>query len=1170
MLKNHGWDYEPMNRLRIQFLLVNTLILSWGASIHGAVIGQWDFNSSNLTATVGTALAYRGDTAGQTTFTTKTIAGETAVVMAFPATTPTQGYVMTHGIAPNGGGSAVNQFTLIMDVMYPAASANQYRALLQTSTGNANDADLFVGNGNGIGTIAVYHGTVQPDTWHRLAFVFDLTLPNGQLRKFIDGNLVGVQDLTSGADGRWSLDPTALLFTDDDGETKPGFVNSIQIHDVPLPDSYLASLGGPTAAGIPEPPPASPYAQYDFNGNLNSSVGGLALTTGYAAPATSPGVTFTTQTIGGSTAQVASFTRGTYFSMNHGLGGNGGGAQLNQYTLIMDVMFPSRPSGWAVLYQSNPANSDDGEWFINPSQSLGISANYGGLVPDGTWNRLAVVVDNVAGTFTSYVNGAQVQQNDGLELDGRWALGPTFLLFADNDEENSGGFINSVQLRPEAMLSVEVDALGGASAAGIPAPAPPDSLQVVSPNGGEDFQAGSTQTIAWTVNHPSGLVRIDLYRGGDWFQTLGQTALSQSNFLWDIHPMLGDTNNYRIHLTSLNVPSLTDASDGDFSVHGSTGELNPLFGQPLETNGDFEQQATGWQVIAGNPLFLTSSGGKGNPHGGSRFFHGGTSVTSSNTIIRQDIDLIAKGFTPADLDSGTALDAEAWLRTPLNPGAFDDQVSCRIGFLDATDEEISAVRSMIAGNNVWQRRQLSGLLPAGTRKLRVEIIADHRRDADNDGMADDIVVRLQKPWPLSPSPQITKLPMLQDYRTNAMRLFWETDGNLTRHYVDWGRSNVTENTISQIETVQIDATHFVHRATIRGLETEQPYVYRVRSGSTATPNYGFRTAPYPDTPFAVAWWSDSQTGPGVLHQLIPSMITNHVDWMGVSGDLASSGNSLHDWKAYWFDALEFDNIAQTRPALFSRGNHDAEYAFSYAYSVLPGNGAWYAFDYGNSRFIFLDSEASTSASPEQYAWLVNELSRPETQRAAFRVVSFHRLPYANLWNGGGYTGETWVRNDWVPLFRQYHVDMVINGHSHNYNRGITNGVTYTVVGGGGGYLDTERVAFWPVFTEEFSLFHYALMQINGRTMTWTAHGLNDEILDATTLPSRVPELALERNNALVLAGKPGETYVIESSPDLQTWTAWATYALPDTGTGRWTNTITVDSTFRAYRARTSN
>src|SRR5688572_26156609 len=86
-------------------------------------------------------------------------------------------------------------------------------------------------------------------------------------------------------------------------------------------------------------------AQYDFNSNLNSSTTGAALTTGFAAPASSAGVTFSNVTINGNVAQTAFFTRGTFFRMTHGLGSNSGGNRLNQYTFIFDVMFPSRPSG---------------------------------------------------------------------------------------------------------------------------------------------------------------------------------------------------------------------------------------------------------------------------------------------------------------------------------------------------------------------------------------------------------------------------------------------------------------------------------------------------------------------------------------------------------------------------------------------------------------------------------------------------------------------------------------------------------------------------------------------------------------------------------------------------------------------------------------------------------
>ena len=188
---------------------------------------------------------------------------------------------------------------------------------------------------------------------------------------------------------------------------------------------------------------------------------------------------------------------------------------------------------------------------------------------------------------------------------------------------------------------------------------------------------------------------------------------------------------------------------------------------------------------------------------------------------------------PASRSFGAALDAEAWLRNWYGAGTFDDQVFCRVAYLDAATNEIAAVRCMVAANSVWLQRNLYGLLPAGTRFLRVEVVGRHRRDLDNDSMADDVVVRLQQPFPL-PQPNITKLPMLQDFRTNAMTLLWETDGNLVRHYVDWGQANISEHTLTNIETLQIDATHFVQRATITGLATETAYTYRIRSGSATT------------------------------------------------------------------------------------------------------------------------------------------------------------------------------------------------------------------------------------------------------------------------------------------------------------------------------------------------
>ncbi|MBN1417373.1 MAG: hypothetical protein JXP34_01275 [Planctomycetes bacterium] len=231
-------------------------------------------------------------------------------------------------------------------------------------------------------------------------------------------------------------------------------------------------------------PAGAGVAQWDFDGDLESTVGGDALTAEAAAPATVPEVSFEVYDIDGEDADVAGFTRGTYFRLRHGLGANGGGQYLNICTLVMDVMFPDRtPSGgWAALLQTSPSNANDGDWFINGGSGVGISGNYGGFVGAGEWHRVALVVDLPAGTFTSYVDGAWAMQNTGEAVDGRFSLEEEALIFADEgDEENSAGFVNSVQLVNYAMTEDELSDLGGPSAEGIPLP-PEEECRVTDPS----------------------------------------------------------------------------------------------------------------------------------------------------------------------------------------------------------------------------------------------------------------------------------------------------------------------------------------------------------------------------------------------------------------------------------------------------------------------------------------------------------------------------------------------------------------------------------------------------------------------------------------------------------------------------------------------------------------
>ena len=78
-------------------------------------------------------VAARPDTEFVTVFETAVLDDGVANVMRFnypggAGNTPALGYILPHGILPNGGGEKANQYTLIMDIMFqlPARASARF------------------------------------------------------------------------------------------------------------------------------------------------------------------------------------------------------------------------------------------------------------------------------------------------------------------------------------------------------------------------------------------------------------------------------------------------------------------------------------------------------------------------------------------------------------------------------------------------------------------------------------------------------------------------------------------------------------------------------------------------------------------------------------------------------------------------------------------------------------------------------------------------------------------------------------------------------------------------------------------------------------------------------------------------------------------------------------
>ena len=147
--------------------------------------------------------------------------------------------------------------------------------------------------------------------------------------------------------------------------------------------------------------------------------------------------------------------------------------RISNYTLVMDVLYPSTSQGqFRALYQTGPDNLDDAEMYIDTANGMGISGRYTGEIQAGTWHRVVIVVRAAPGEgqLHKYIDGTFVggQGTTGRAIDERWSLnaGDPLLLFTDDGGATAPAFVSSVRFLDRNLDYDEVVALGKATAAG--------------------------------------------------------------------------------------------------------------------------------------------------------------------------------------------------------------------------------------------------------------------------------------------------------------------------------------------------------------------------------------------------------------------------------------------------------------------------------------------------------------------------------------------------------------------------------------------------------------------------------------------------------------------------------------------------------------------------------
>jgi len=249
-----------------------------------------------------------------------------------------------------------------------------------------------------------------------------------------------------------------------------------------------------------------------------------------------------------------------------------------------------------------------------------------------------------------------------------------------------------------------------------------------------------------------------------------------------------------------------------------------------------------------------------------------------------------------------------------------------------------------------------------------------------------------------------------------------------------------------------------HTLIIEGLDPDTTYHYAVEVGGRrligSSGDQWFRTHPPAGAERPTRIWVLGDSGQGqfggaeaVRDAYLSYAGDRATDVWLMLGDNAYNEGRIEEYQDALFD--EFPTVLRNTFLWPSIGNHDKR-AFRSPTSGpyfdlfdLPTRGEaggapskderFYSFDYGNIHFVVLDSEAaSLEADSLQIAWLERDLQQ---NRAEWTIGIVHAPPYSKgNHDSDGAHRHLNVRANAVPILEAHGMDLMLAGHSHNYER----------------------------------------------------------------------------------------------------------------------------------------
>ncbi|MEF2967870.1 metallophosphoesterase family protein [Paenibacillus sp. M1] len=303
----------------------------------------------------------------------------------------------------------------------------------------------------------------------------------------------------------------------------------------------------------------------------------------------------------------------------------------------------------------------------------------------------------------------------------------------------------------------------------------------------------------------------------------------------------------------------------------------------------------------------------------------------------------------------------------------------------------------------------------------------------------------------------------------------------------------------------------VHKVEVTGLNPGTDYVYRVGDGTEggwSKPGV-FTTEGEGEDSFTFLNVTDSQGASEADFALWGETLDRafavfpDAKWILHNGDLTEDPEDEAGWDAFFVNAATWINRIPLMPVTGNHDEVDKESARFTSHFNLPDNGAGksaagttYSFDYGNAHIVVLNTESKIKTQTD---WLRQDL---RNTAKAWKIVAIHRPAY------GGNMYEKIA--DWIDVFDEFGVDLVLQGHNHEYSRSFPlkdgeivpegEGTVYATTNASGAkFNDKKEDQFYHAVHFQNGKQMFAGITVSGTTLTYRAYDVEGQLLDEFAL-----------------------------------------------------------------------